>query len=278
MADSAAINISQLLPLLLLVSLAVIALLRHQAARRGQARALLWLQALKTLMTHLQRHRGLAVAVQCGDEISRPVLEDMQRQVGRDIAHIDQLAGQLREREQWQTITSHWARLSCNALSLSVPHSLDQHTRLIQNLVVLIDSIASEHGLIADADRPTPAWRLLLELAEQLGHVRALGTLIIVRGDTAPAFGGAPARLVLARAIQAVYERLQQNSAEAQLPENVLQQVLVFLQWVDTELLQTAAAPDGVEPFFGAASAVIDQLYLQFDQRLAGLSRRLLRH
>lgn len=275
MYDSATATLAPLLPVILLTLIAVAALLRHRAARQRQARALPWLRALRNLATHLQRHRGLVVAVQCGDELLRPVLEDVQRQINGDLARVEQGSGPLREDQQWRAITAHWARLSGRALGLSVPQSLDQHSRLIQSVVALIDETARQYGLAA-TDGAVPAWRVLLELAEQLGHVRALGILIIVRGDTAPAFGGVAAWEALAQAIQTIFDRLQQSSAETPLPPEVLQRVLGFLQRVEVELLQTAAPPCGAEAFFVAATAIIDQLYAQFDQRLAELSRRLL--
>lgn len=276
MNDSATATLAPLLPVILLTLIAVAALLRHWAARQRQARALLWLQALKKLTAHLQRHRGLVVAVQCGDELLQPVLQDMQHQISNDLAQVEACAGYPREDPQWQAVTAHWARLSGRALGLSVPQSLDQHTRLIQSLVALIDGIACQYRLAPATEGTVPVWRVLLELAEQLGHVRALGVLIIVRGDTAPAFGGAAARVVLARAIQAILDRLQASSMEAPLPAELLQQVLGFLQRVEVELLRTAAPPCSAEEFFVDATAVINQLYAQFDLRLAELGRRLL--
>lgn len=57
----------QLVSVVLMLAALMMATLRHFSARQQQEQGVLWLQALRMLITHIQRHRGLAAGVLAGD-------------------------------------------------------------------------------------------------------------------------------------------------------------------------------------------------------------------
>ncbi len=240
--------------------------------RHLRAEGLVWLQALRALITHLQHHRGLTSGVVGGDASLQAQLEDVQIQISLDFGAINSLGAWIKQHELWQYITQHWARLARNIYQLPVTRSIDQHNRLIRSTLLLVDEVAARFHL--QVDHGGHLWRDLLSLAEDLGHVRALGTAIAAGAGKMAMLEEARARDSLQKSLRAVARTLNLPRCQAKLNSEEQSCMIEFLAYTDAHLLhgspQVAAAD-----FYAAATAVVDVVYTRFDAELLSMARRL---
>lgn len=276
MGDLTSHVLIQIIPILLVAAVLAIGLMRHQAARQQQTQGVIWLQAMRLLITHIQRHRGLSSGVLNGDWSLQANLEDVRLQVSRDFDQIGGVGEWIGQHEGWHTITQHWARLAGNTSQLSIARNMDQHNRLIKNILVFIDDIAIQHHLHAGMYAKTNIWRDLLMLAEYIGQIRALGTVIASsRGEwDDPVMNRT--RQDIQNLGQDLISALEMPRCRAGLDGDNLQRILDFLSYVDLQLLREGPLVSAAD-FYGVATDVLDRLYERFDEELAQVNRRLAR-
>lgn len=246
---------------------------RHYMARHKQAQGVLWLQAMRTLVTHIQRHRGLSAGYLSGMTTLKEDVESVQRQVSQDFEQISSVGEWIREHPEWQSITQHWARLAGNLANLPAARSMDQHTRLIKNILTLVDEIAAQHYLGVQTAPRLGSWRDLLALAELIGQVRAVGTAICAQHEhwETHFFNGAAKDLL--SLTQEVFATLETPRCRHSLSPQLFQEVLDLLAYVDTYVLSEGpliSAP----VFYQRVTETIDVLYTQFDSALTAVNRR----
>lgn len=273
MGDITPNAVLQIFPVLLVAALLTIGLMRHSTARQRQAQGVIWLQVMRLLLTHIQRHRGLSSGILNGDRSLQEKLEEVRRQVNRDFDQIGKVEGWVGQHEAWHTITQHWGRL-VGATRLSVAHNLDQHNRLIKNILVFIDDIAMEHHLYTGMQTKANIWRDLLMLAEYVGQIRALGTVIASNRDEWDDPLTNRTRQDLQNLSQDLVTALEAPRCRTGLDGDNLQRILDFLAYVDLQLLHQGPLVSATD-FYGTATGVLDRLYERFDEELAQVSRRL---
>lgn len=266
----------QIIPVIVLVAVIVAALVRHQAARQQQAQGVLWLQAMRLLITHIQRHRGLSAGVIAGDRSLQGKLDEARLQVSRDFEQISGVGEWVKQHEGWHSITQHWARLAGSGHPLSVARSIDQHNRLIKNILVFIDEIAAQHHLHTGATVKTNIWRDLLTLAEYIGQVRALGVAVASSGADWDSLTTNRSRQEIQSLCQDVLAAMDTPRCRVGLDPKNLQRILDFLSYVDMQLLREGPLVSAAE-FYAEATRVLDHLFERFDQELAQVNRRLAR-
>lgn len=264
----------QAVPVVLVLLAMTIALIRHQNARQQQAQGVLWLQALRTLITHIQRHRGLSAGVLAGDLSLQSKLADTQLQVSRDFVQISGVGEWIKHNPSWQGITQHWARLAGNVLMLSVPRCLDQHNRLIKNILVLIDEIALVHYLQNASNSKSNIWRDLLTLAEYIGQARAIGTALAAQNHDLDNIDCHKARRELRQLDREIVTILDTPECRGALDSDSIQDIVDFLSYIQANILQDGPLVLAGE-FFRVATHTLDHLYEEFDQELAQVHRRL---
>ena len=265
--------ILQILVLLVAVSLIAVGIFRNKAAREQQAQGLVWLQAMRTLISHVQRHRGLASGVLAGDVGLHSQLEQMQKQVSRDFQQIALLGEWIGTQQDWNLITQHWARLAGNIALLEVDRCMDQHNRLIKNILVFVDEIANAHYLgESNSDNRGASWREILSLAELIGQVRAIGTVMAAQGNYGDA--GLKNRKRIQNVLQEIISRLESPVCQASLTEKAFQEILNFLEFADSRLLQEGSTVSASE-FFTDVTVTLEHLYDCFDDQLTRINRRL---
>lgn len=265
---------SQAAPVALLLLIAAIAFARHYHARQLQAQGVLWLQALKMLITHIQRHRGLSSGALAGDQVLQLKLSEMQQQVSRDFEHIGSV-GEWIKNTSWQGITQHWARLAGNIYRLTIPGSLDQHNRLIKSILALIDDLALVHHLHHGSAFKASIWRNLLTLAEYIGQVRAIGTALTAHGYNWDDGAHGRARRDLEALDQDIIALLDTPRCRSALGAESLQEILDFLSYVDCNILREGPIVSAAD-FYNVATNTLDKLYERFDEELAEINRRLI--
>lgn len=274
MADIGSKGLLQVIPLLLVIIIIVVALLRHQAARQRQAQGVLWLQAMRLLITHVQRHRGLSSGVLSGDGALLRPMEEVQTQVSRDFEHITSIGEWVKDHDGWQAITQHWARLAGNLGHLSMRQNLDQHNRLIKNVLVFVDDIAQAHYLHPLSGNRADIWRDLLTLAEYIGQVRALGTSIAASSAQGDEEGREFSAQQLQTLQQVILNTLESPRYRAGVNADDLQTILDFLSYLDSELLKDNLSVSAAD-FYAVATRTLDQIYERFDEELIQANRRL---
>ncbi len=260
-------------PLLLIVVVIVCAILRHRRARLYQSRGVQLLLVLRLLITHIQRHRGLASGVLGGQRSLIPLLNEMRARATDDIGHISTISPWLDQSEEWLNIIQHWARLSGNVLRLSTQQSTDQHTRLITNILLLVDKAAGAHFLHQLPGRSTSIWRELLTLAELVGQIRAAAMALAASLDQQP-----DPDYVLCRRLDSVikeaYRLLETPYYAAEMEAQLLQQIIDFLNSMDRLLLREQSGVTATD-VYQTATGILDAIYERFDAELASIQRRL---
>ena len=264
----------KVIPIILLIVIFAVALIRHQAARQKQELGIVWLQAMRLLLTHIQRHRGLASGYLSGDKALQAQMEETQKQVSKDFMHIAVVGDWVKSHQGWQSITQHWARLAGSIMTLPVARAIDQHNRLIKNILVFVDDIANAHYLSTSGNLRTNMWRELLTLAELVGQARALGMAVSASGSPPGSKVFEQARLDLLALNVTILATIEKSRyRNAMEPEN-LQAILNFLSYIDTHLLDKGPLVSGTE-FYRVATQTLDWLYERFDFELAKVRKRL---
>jgi len=276
MGDFTSHVLIQIIPVLVVATVLVIGLMRHQSARQQQAQGVLWLQAMRLLITHIQRHRGLSSGVLGGDRSLQMKLEEVRLQVSRDFEQISGVGEWVKQHEGWHSITQHWARLAGNIHQLTLARNIDQHNRLIKNILVFVDEIATQHHLYTGTQTRANIWRDLLTLAEYVGQLRALGTAF---ASSTGAWDDAVinhTRQDIQTLTQEILATLDTPRCRAGLDGGNLQRILDLLAHVDMQLLREGPLVSAAD-FYASATKVLDQLYERFDEELAQVNRRLVR-
>lgn len=266
----------QIIPVLFVLAIMAVAFVRHQNARQQQTQGVLWLQAMRMLITHIQRHRGLSSAVLGGDRSLASQLEDTQLQVSRDFVQIGSVGEWIKHHEGWQLITQHWARLAGNIFNLTVQRNIDQHNKLIKNILVLVDEIALRHYLTGQGSVRSGIWRELLGLAELMGQARALGSVITACGEVWETTLPKGTRKQMQVICQEILNLLETPKCRSELHSDLFERVLEFLSLIETSLLSEGPILDASE-FYKRSTAAIDCVLEQFDEELVAVSKRLVK-
>lgn len=264
----------RVVPIVLLITLLAVVVMRHQTARQKQVQGVIWLQAMRMLLTHIQRHRGLSSGLLSGDKSLASQMEETQKQVSRDFTHITSVGEWVKQHQGWQGITQHWARLAGNVHHLPMQQSLDQHNRLIKNILVFVDDIASAHHLSSASGARSNIWRELLTLAEFVGQARAFGTALCASGQPLGSLLFEKTQKNLQEINTSILMTLEAPRCRNNLDAINLQNILNFLAYIDTHILQEGPVVSAKE-FYKVATQTLDKLYERFDVELSKVNSRL---
>lgn len=266
------VMILSVLVAIFLVLLVLVGSVRHQQKKQKRAQGITGLQVLRSMLMHIQRHRGLSTAVLGGDTVLLAELEATQNHITRDLGHIALVGQWIKDNPDWQAITAHWARLAGRYPHLNISQNLDQHTKLIKSVLVFIDEVAitlylqaprQEHKLQVQT-----SWRYLLDLTEALGQLRAVGLAYITsleRGEHAP-------RLRNILQVQLAQFMLNINSDDfkrftAKAQQDEIHQFIA--RFPEALLKDPQSCP--IKSYYQSATGVMDALYMQFDNELQRL-------
>ena len=246
--------------------------IRRQHHKQKRTQGIIWIQALRSMLMHIQRHRGLSATFLAGEHALVAELEASQRCVSRDLGHIAVVGDWIKDNPNWEAITAHWARLAGQYQRLDVRKNLDQHNRLIKSILVFIDDVAEEHFLMPEAGHTRASWRNLLSVAEDIGQIRAVGMAYIAClecGENSPRLRNSLQALV------AEFEAsLEQDATDLALNKEQQQQAHDFVHNYPLALLANPASCP-VPHYYQAATELMDALYLHFDDELMQVQRTL---
>jgi hypothetical protein len=137
---------------------------------------------INNLVQLLQKHRGLSAAFYSGD---KQVIHDLKQLV----VNVNVLVSELNPpptmvaSDRWLSFNDHWSRLSRHQPNIFADDSFKQHTKLISNVLFLLEDVAEHHALtteyIDDFLNIGFLWRELLLIIESVGQSRAVGTRVV---------------------------------------------------------------------------------------------------
>ncbi|MDX2321737.1 MAG: nitrate- and nitrite sensing domain-containing protein [Moritella sp.] len=222
---------------------------------------------LRELLSHVQQHRGISNGLLNGDTSLTARLTPLTAKVSNNIARINLefkasvFDEQLQPLSRWTSITEHWSRLSIKTEQLTSANNLQQHNKLILNILYFIDDIAERHQIykIVDAQGESVRhmWLELLFTAENIGQIRAIGTGV-----------AAAEKCTSVERIRLNYlcHSLQQSLEDGIMLENS-EQIRQLLQVVVQQITITVPSITA-EEFFNLASACVEQILQEFDKQL----------
>lgn len=254
------------------VSLLAIITKKMQASQRKkrQETGVYWLQSLRVLLSHVQQHRGLTTGYLNGDKALEPKIFQLQRSVSQDINGISRVDAWMTENERWQNITQHWARLAGKFASNTTENNLNQHNKLIQSILFLIDEMAEEHDLLlvkSRNDKPLHfIWRELLMASECIGQARAIGSGVVAAKEC-----DSVSRIRLNYLSQKIKRSTDLVWQEIPPSPQQRDRLNTLLTCIETRV--TVERPDMmVITFFDIATKALDSLHEQYDEVLDNLS------
>lgn len=236
---------------------------RKKSRLKKQALGISWLRSLRQLLMHSQQHRGMSTGFLNGEQSLFDKIIEIQRSIGRDIIAIEAFDSQVKSNGQWQAITQHWAKLSGTFKKNTRSNNIDQHSKLIQNILFFIDDKACQHDLLLlESPSGIPlhfAWRELLTAAECIGQARALGT-----GVVAAACCDTVSRIRLNYLCQKIELTTQAAWHEIPPSDEQRRNVSFLLSCIQDDILGESLTID-VNTYFTIASQAIDGLHQQYD-------------
>lgn len=244
------------------------------------------LESFKTLLVHLQQHRGLSNGELNGDQALHHRVSTVANHIDQDWRTLESLDANLPTTDRFSGLFTHWNRLKVRYSGLSVNNNLEQHNRLILNLLYLIEDISESHHL--DYIQPDTRgieviWKELLETAESIGQVRALGTGIVASGgcNSIQRIRVKFLNEKIQRMLSEVTQRLQHaldRGASPSLLSPLLNKVTdterVILQLTllnETELYKDDGITISSEAYFSLASRCLEPLLALFDEGIERL-------
>lgn len=257
--------------LILAVSMGVVilvaaGLVHHQVVKQRHIRqmaGLSWLQTMKSLLAHIQQHRGLTNGFLNGSIELQAEIQSLQIQVSRDVANICQVGKWVEESDRWQNINQHWARLAGNFRHNDLDNNLVQHNKLIQSVLYLIDDMALQHGLLSlkvQGDKPFYLlWRDLLAASEFIGQARAVGTGVAAKGEC-----DSISRIKLNYLCKKVSENTSAVWSQLNTDQQCIDATNELLQCVKRQIILDQVSMPAPK-FFDLASKALNGLHDQYD-------------
>lgn len=264
----------QAFPILLIAAIVIFICARHKSERYQQLQGVLWVQAMRVLLSHVQQHRGLSSGVIGGAESLKGKLEEIQQQVSRDFEHIGSLGEWVVAHEQWRVITQHWARLAGNLSQLSVSENIAQYNRLIKNILVFVDDVTATHHLGPHSAFKSIIWRELLTLAEYIGQTRAVGTALAARSKSVEDADLSHVYKDMGLLSHDIFVTLNEPRCRSELDPDCLQEILDLLVYTDANLLRAGPIVSASE-YYAESTRVLDDIYARFDEELRKVHRSL---
>ena len=137
---------------------------------------------LKTLLILIQQHRGLSTGFINGDTNLQTSIDIKRSELDRQWDLIERTFPEIKEDQLFSGIASHWQRLKTRWSKQTASNNIEQHNRLILNLLYLIENHAEQNIALAKFCRHSGLdviWNELLDTIEALGQARAIGMSMV---------------------------------------------------------------------------------------------------
>jgi len=253
-------------------SLLVIFSLKKRLARK-QLLGLQFLQALRFLLMHIQKHRGLSTSFLSGNPDVEGELIEIKTQISKDIQAVSSIGEWIALHEDWQGITSHWAKLG-GGESASFAKNFSQHCKLIINVLALLDTVAEQHQLSQSVHRGLNSthWHEFLWAGELIGQCRALGVRILGLREQNEQLE--KHKKQISKALTDIRVLLDAPYTSSQISAHEVERIQSFVEFVHHHLIADAGIISSHE-YFQQATSTISIVYECFDREMQKLHRKI---
>lgn len=251
----------------ILVCVIIVVVLRNMVTqqRHGRTVGVAYIQSLKDLLAHIQRHRGRTTRFLGGDSTQFQSIEQVQRDISICVQSLERIPGDLAENSIWLELTQHWSRLSSNYRRLDAENNISQHTALIRSIFVLIEEVAANYGLrkvrIGNRVFTQAQWQEVLVAAEYLGQLRAVGSNLL-SSDYAP--------LAARRRVLSLFSKVEESCEivwkEDEVDSALCRRSLESLNQLVKVDLQRDYPNIDPEHYFSLCTVIMDYLFERYDQ------------
>ena len=226
------------------------------------------LTILKNVLLNLQKHRGTSYRILWGEKNLDNTLITLQQNTARAMHELKALKEHKYLSERWLAFEDHWGRLSNNCLSLDAENNLEQHNKIINTFIYLMEDVAEQHHLseaqldLSAAHTINNGWKEVLTTAEWVGQARALGAGMLTSGN----YGSVERiRMSFIRSKLAKFAQQSGHHSAANI------QLGNFVSIIEKELLEKSQPDITSKDYFDQASTTIESYMQQFDREIHDL-------
>ena len=158
---------------------------RRKRVQGKKQQALAIVQRLYKLIGLVQKHRGMNASFLLGNTDATATIRELNR-------NIEALKNELHQYKliqalaHWCAFVDHWGRLGKRSDGLTLESNFYQHTKLVENLLFVLEDMADSVRLRADnlaqTTQANMVWRELPGLVEVIGQARAVGMSVTTSG------------------------------------------------------------------------------------------------
>ena len=264
----------EILPAFTIVALIILAtcfiLFRQQQQKKQQLKreCLKHLLNLKKLMEYFQYHRGLSARYLNGKTSVAHELREKQRLIAQVLPSLALLARNSSLSEHWQSLLDHWQRLFANNLNIPADDNLEQHNRLINTLLCLIEDVTElRYWSSRDHHQGIGSIVAILHTTEWIGQARALGSGILAANSN-----NASDHSQMNFLQTKLESCLQYHGSNKESLNKLLQLSKVISQTFLQQPENTKATISSSE-YFSIASAAIESYLIEFDAIMKRLTQ-----
>src|SRR5580765_6051332 len=154
---------------------------------RQELRGLEYHAPLLALLKNLQQHRGMAATWLSGDASFKGRLAGKRADIENDLKIVDgvdrRLDGALHTSKEWSVLSSAIRNILEKTEGRSAEESFEQHTRVIEDMIAMVESVGDTSKLTLDPDLDSYYLMNVVifqgpELGELLDKARGLGSRI----------------------------------------------------------------------------------------------------
>jgi len=150
-----------------------------------------YVQAARLPMQHIQQHRGMTAAYVNGATEFKSRIISKRQDVDKYLAQLQKLENELGDALKLKGTTKQliqqWQNIKANSMSQKANVTIQNHSKLIANILNLIVTISDNSGITLDPKLDTYYMGLALvnilpNLMENMGQARAVGSSIAAKG------------------------------------------------------------------------------------------------
>ena len=251
--------------------------------RQTQELGLLNIKSIKHVIYLIQQHRGMTAAYLNGDKAVLNKINTIRQQIQSCINNSDSTLN--KDNERWQNFLEHWQRLGVGKINTSSENSFAQHTKLIRNLLYLVEDEA-EKGLLSSQFLPQfpqagYVWREVLGATELIGQARAIGVGVATQASCSSidnirlSFLQQQISDVIGAVLKELYCLPKYVEQHKQLIKTAQSQTENLVKTIEQELLGCQTIALDQQTYFEQASLVIKSINDVFEHQLIQISDSL---
>jgi methyl-accepting chemotaxis protein len=259
-----------------------------------EERGLAYISQLRRPLQLIQQHRGMAAAYLAGDHSFRNKMIEQERRIDADLAAVgtlDASSGEiLATGEKAEQLQAEWDAIKGKVFEMSRKASFDAHTKLVENLINLIEYVAESSQLVLSPDRDSYllvdlAVRRFPALTEAMGQARAIGSAAAAAGAHS---GDSRTQLAVRLDRMRQHEKSLDTDLATLFHENqalkarlgsagnqARESIAAFSRMVKGELLGKEQITVGPQRVFGASTSAINSVFALYDEALPALDNLL---